>query len=168
MWNICDCMSEFWSWPMNHYDVQIQCWMCAAVWWYRLDLLHWYILRSISEDFVLVNFLRSELIILSFRISSLRRIALAEKYFHDIPEHQQRLLPSFNETLLKLQQAVDHNYLVVKQIIRSVDKMFENKNFAIDSVCAYTILSRSQFSFRWEGNSYVVSSPLYRHAKITF
>lgn len=59
---------------------------------------------------------------------------MAEKYFNDIPAQQQRLIPSFSETLLKLQQAVDQNYVVVKQIIKSVDKMFENKPFSLDSV----------------------------------
>ena len=69
------------------------------------------------------------------RIHSLRRIAQAEKYFNDIPSHHQRMVPSFGDTLLKLQQAVDQNYLVVKQIIRSADKIFENRPFQLDSVC---------------------------------
>lgn len=72
------------------------------------------------------------------RISSLRRIAMAEKYFNDIPIQQQRLVPTFGDTLLKLQQAVDQNYVVVKQIIKSADRMFENKSFPLDAVCKQT------------------------------
>jgi len=41
---------------------------------------------------------------------------------------------SFADTLLKLQQAVDQNYIVVKQIIRSAEKIFENRSFQLDSV----------------------------------
>lgn len=68
------------------------------------------------------------------RIHSLRRIALGEKHFNDMPSHQRSLVPSFGDTLLKLQQAVETNYQIVKQIIRSADKIFENRSFPIDSV----------------------------------
>jgi len=70
----------------------------------------------------------------AFRIHSLRRVAVAEKHFNDLPSRQQSLVPSFADTLLKLQQAVDQNYIVVKQIIRSAEKIFENRSFQLDSV----------------------------------
>lgn len=64
----------------------------------------------------------------------MKRIATAEKQFNEIPTRQQRLVPSFGDTSLRLQQAVEQNYAVVKKIIQSTDMLFENRSFPLDAV----------------------------------
>ena len=103
---------------------------CSASWSLTLQVK-----PSAAYGLSLVNHCSHYCLYMYCRIHSLRRIAQAEKYFNDIPSHHQRMVPSFGDTLLKLQQAVDQNYLVVKQIIRSADKIFENRPFQLDSVC---------------------------------
>ncbi|XP_067938499.1 carnosine N-methyltransferase-like [Watersipora subatra] len=68
-----------------------------------------------------------------YRIHSMKRIATAEKQFNEIPTRQQRLVPSFGDTSLRLQQAVEQNYAVVKKIIQSTDMLFENRSFPLDA-----------------------------------
>lgn len=78
-----------------------------------------------------------------YRVHSLRRNALSEKYFRDLPKRHQQLLPGFCEHLSTIQTCIEHNYEIIKLLIADTDNMFENRldyydaNGAICSASAF-------------------------------
>jgi len=62
-----------------------------------------------------------------FRLHSLRRVALSEKYFKELPTHHQQLLHGFCDHLATVRTCIEHNYEIIKLLIADTDHMFENK-----------------------------------------
>ncbi|XP_041355851.1 carnosine N-methyltransferase-like isoform X3 [Gigantopelta aegis] len=66
-----------------------------------------------------------------YRTHSLKRVKNAEKYFSELPEEHQSMVPTFLENLRLLRTCIDHNYEVIKLILKDSDCMFENKNHGL-------------------------------------
>jgi len=67
-------------------------------------------------------------------VHSLRRTALSEKYFKDLPQHHQQLLPGFCQHLAALRTCIEHNHEIIKLLIADTDHMFENRLDYYDTV----------------------------------
>lgn len=57
----------------------------------------------------------------------MRRVLAAEKYYCELPEHHQQLLPQFRNGLEAIRHCIDHNYEIIKLITADADKLFENR-----------------------------------------
>jgi len=68
------------------------------------------------------------------RIHSLRRIALSEKYFRELPQHHQQLLTGFCDDLAAIRTCIEHNYEIIKLLIADTDHLFENRLDYYDTV----------------------------------
>ena len=69
-----------------------------------------------------------------FRVHSLHRTALSEKYYRELPKHHHELLPGFCNHLAAIRTCIDHNYEIIKLIIADADHMFENRLDYFDTV----------------------------------
>jgi len=67
-------------------------------------------------------------------VHSLRRTALSEKYFKELPKHHQQLLTGFCDHLAKIRTCIEHNFVIIKLLIADTDHMFENKLDYFDAV----------------------------------
>ena len=68
------------------------------------------------------------------RVHSLRRTALSEKYFKELPKHHQQLLTGFSDHLAAIRTCIEHNFVIVKLLIADTEHMFENKLDYFDTV----------------------------------
>jgi len=65
---------------------------------------------------------------------SLRRTALSEKYFIELPKHHQQLLTGFSDHLAAVRTCIEHNFVIIKLLIADTDHMFENRLDYFDTV----------------------------------
>ena len=62
-----------------------------------------------------------------FRTFSVGRVQQAEKNFQSLSKSQQDLIPSFLDHLDIVRACIDHNYEIIKLIIKDAETVFENK-----------------------------------------
>ena len=95
------------------------------------------VLRDIFTNiysYVMLNLICADCHLYLFRVHSLHRTALSEKYFRDLPKHHQQLLPSFCEHLAAVRTCIEHNFEIIKLLIADTDNMFENRLDYYDTV----------------------------------
>ncbi|XP_072019814.1 carnosine N-methyltransferase-like [Amphiura filiformis] len=63
------------------------------------------------------------------------RVSRAKKSFHSLPEHHQQLLPDYLPHLENIRTCIDHNFEIIKLIVKHTDQMFENSNQYSSSDC---------------------------------
>lgn len=59
------------------------------------------------------------------------------KYINSLPEHQRQLLKSYRSHLDKVRVAIEHNYEIVKVIIKDVSHLFLNADHSNDIVSMF-------------------------------
>lgn len=59
------------------------------------------------------------------------------KYINSLPEHQRQLLKSYRSHLDKVRVAIEHNYEIVKVIIKDVSHLFLNADHSNDIVSIF-------------------------------
>jgi carnosine N-methyltransferase len=64
---------------------------------------------------------------------SLQRVYRTEKYLKSLPEPHIRLLDNYAKHLDKVRLAIEHNYEIIKVIVRDVAHMFENVDHSDES-----------------------------------
>ena len=62
------------------------------------------------------------------RSHSIRRVAISEQYFMELPDHHKSMLPNFLKSRKALRKCIDANYEVLKEIINNTNQMFVNKD----------------------------------------
>lgn len=56
------------------------------------------------------------------------------------------MLPGYQDNLTKIQNCVDHNYEIIKLIIKDAEYMFENKPHDVDGVSIITCICSGEDS----------------------
>ncbi|KAK3599760.1 hypothetical protein CHS0354_037241 [Potamilus streckersoni] len=63
-----------------------------------------------------------------YRTYSLRRVENAEKNYRQLPQEHQKMISHFVNHLNTVRACIDHNYEIIKLIIKDTENIFENKN----------------------------------------
>ncbi|KAL3884469.1 hypothetical protein ACJMK2_024608 [Sinanodonta woodiana] len=63
-----------------------------------------------------------------YRTYSLRRVENAEKNYRQLPQEHQKMISHFVNHLNTIRACIDHNYEIIKLIIKDTENIFENKN----------------------------------------
>lgn len=67
-----------------------------------------------------------------YRIHSLRRLFKSSKYISNLPQHHQQLLKNYRAHLDKVRVCIEHNFEIIKVILKDVAHMFENADHSQD------------------------------------
>ena len=62
-----------------------------------------------------------------FRTFSVRRVQQAEKNYQTLSKSHQELIPSYLDHLDIVRACIEHNYEIIKLIIKDAETVFENK-----------------------------------------
>ena len=62
-----------------------------------------------------------------YRSFSIRRVQQAEKNYESLSEKHRKYIPTFQDHLDMIRACIDHNYEIIKLIIKDAESVFENK-----------------------------------------
>ncbi|XP_035220920.1 carnosine N-methyltransferase-like isoform X2 [Stegodyphus dumicola] len=68
----------------------------------------------------------------SYKLHSLKRLYNSTKYISSLPQYQQDLLKNYRSHLDKVRVAIEHNYEIIKIIIKDVAHLFQNADHSND------------------------------------
>lgn len=69
----------------------------------------------------------------SYKLHSLKRLFSSTKYISSLPTHHQDLLKGYRSHLDKVRVAIEHNYEIIKIIIKDVAHLFQNADHTHDT-----------------------------------
>ena len=92
--------------------------------------------RCQEEHCVLYQLILTKLTIC--RTHSSKRIKNAVDSYQSLSERHKKMIPNYLENLTVVQNCVDHNYEIIKLVIKDAEYMFENKTHEIENVSLIT------------------------------
>ncbi|CAH1789883.1 unnamed protein product, partial [Owenia fusiformis] len=61
-----------------------------------------------------------------YRCHSVQRVSRADQFYSHLSKHHKQLMPNFSKHLGSIRQCINHNYEIIKLIIKNTDHIFEN------------------------------------------
>ncbi|GAB6032003.1 hypothetical protein CHUAL_010380 [Chamberlinius hualienensis] len=82
--------------------------------------------EHLDEDLEKAHFRRIVNAYKYYKKYSLQRVVKSESYLQSLPDHHRRLLANYEKHQQQVKVAIEHNYEMVKLIIKDVEALFEN------------------------------------------